>query len=123
MKGDLIPVVVKDLGGSSVAAQVPVRAYTGGERLLRSAKILALFWGISLLTVLIPVAHFVLVPLFFLLGPIVAMMVYKKTVSLTGGDVTCPNCHQVFSLNAGPILWPLRRNCEHCRYQLVIEPV
>ena len=55
--------------------------YSPRERLLRALKILGIFWGLALLSVPILVAHFVLVPGFFLLGPVMAYRRYRVTAT------------------------------------------
>jgi hypothetical protein len=84
------------------------------ERTKRSLFQLFSFWGLALASVLIPVFHFVLVPLFFLLAPFLARKKYKEKVVLDACSIPCPECQQLtqFSKTSGE--WPLHDNCPQC---------
>ena len=61
-----------------------------GERLRRGAKLWATLWALAALSVLIPGAHFVLVPGFFVAGPIAGWLRTRQTRGVLGGEGACP---------------------------------
>src|SRR5438874_13795365 len=60
-------VEVTGYSGRTVAT-VMVVSYERAQRVQRALRGLATWWGAALVSVLIPIAHFVLVPSFFLYG-------------------------------------------------------
>jgi len=79
-------------GFPDTAAQVAVVRHDPGARLRRGLLALAACWGLAALTVLVPIAHFVLVPGFFLLGIwlLVKRLGEDATIVSVAGD--CPKC-------------------------------
>lgn len=84
-------------------------------------KKLAIFWGIALLCVLIPVFHFVLVPLFFFLGFYFARRGYKAEGQVLGGETTCPHCHTQVIIKKQELNWPITEICQGCARVVRIE--
>lgn len=105
-----------------VSAVIQVTTFSHNQRLSRGLKTLGVFWAISAFTVLIPIAHFVLVPLFFVIGPIAASVVYKKTSKIVGGSIPCPICKHAFEIAQNPVTWPAKEICSHCRGQIRLTP-
>lgn len=89
--------------------------FSDRERLLRALKMLGVLWALALVTVFIPVAHFVLVPTFLLAGPIVAFRRYGMKFALEKVGAVCPACGQeiVIPLEPGDRL-PKRTYCPAC---------
>jgi hypothetical protein len=63
-----------------------------GQRFVRALSGLALFWGLALGGLFIPVAHFVLVPTFVTAGIIVAVKRAREDRRLLLVRATCPRC-------------------------------
>jgi len=78
--------------GATGPGQMHVMRYNERERNMRAAKALALYWLIAAVCILIPVAHFILVPGFLIAGLVVAKR--KKGMSEEGLHVQCrcPAC-------------------------------
>lgn len=71
------PILIKANDGSTCAGELHVTVYDKRDRMIRAAKMLALYWGLALLSVPVMVAHWVLVPGFFLAGPVMAWLRYR----------------------------------------------
>src|SRR2546425_208190 len=87
-------------------ATVRVVSYDRAQRVRRALKGLVTWWGVALVSVLIPIAHFVLVPSFFLYG------VYTFARRLTADQVAmagrgaCPDCRAERALDVTG-RWPV----------------
>lgn len=99
-----------------------VQEWTQRERLKRAFKILGILWGLGLVSILIPLAHFVLVPGFLLAGPPIAFYIYQITKMIAGGKGICPNCGKEFSIVKVPLKWPLNDLCSVCQTSVLIIP-
>lgn len=105
-------------------ASVDVLRLDGTDRLRRALKHLGICWGGAVLGVFIPVAHFFLVPGFFIAGIVMVVRDLRigelvrqargrcpdcgteQTLDLTGrwrgdAEIACRNCHRMLRLNAG----------------------
>ncbi len=91
-----------------------VHTLNHSERLMQALKKLGLFWGIALLSVLIPVFHFVTVPLFFCLGLFFFYRGYKSEGLILGGEVNCPHCSEVVHIKPANLEWPVTEICQSC---------
>lgn len=96
--------------------------YAQKERTRRALKILGICWGIGLFCVIIPLAHFILVPSFLLAGPIAAFFTYLQTDMILGGSGTCPVCGKPFSVARTRIQWPVNDVCSACHNSVKIYP-
>jgi hypothetical protein len=91
-----------------------IRTYSPRDVLQKVLKTLALYWGIAIFCVFLPVVHFVLVPLFFFLGIFMAMRARKFKGEILSGEILCPNCSQKVTLSKASILWPNSEICQSC---------
>ncbi|MFS4457971.1 hypothetical protein [Bdellovibrio sp. HCB2-146] len=98
-----------------------VHLFSPREKLQQSLKKLALFWAIALVSVLIPVFHFVLVPLFFFLGIFFAYRSSKSDGQVLGGRSTCPHCQKEVAIKRAELQWPLSEICQNCTRVLRIS--
>jgi hypothetical protein len=92
------------------------------ERFARAGRIFAVFFGIALLTVFVPVLHFILPPLLLLTGSVLAAGEYSGKGEVLGGEITCPNCGKKMTLPRETEEWPRTRRCDGCSFTLKIEP-
>lgn len=118
-----IQVVLSSSDGKTTHGLAMVREFSQHERWKRAVKVLGLSWALSLVSVLIPLAHFFLVPSFLLAGPFVAIHIYKTKKMLVGGTCTCPDCGKAFSIVKAPLKWPLADLCAACLNSVSIRPV
>lgn len=96
--------------------------FNSADRLLNAGKVLGLFWLGALVTVFIPIAHFVLVPSLALAGPIMAFLRYRSTVANKNITACCPKCNKDIEirLEANAKL-PLYTYCPACDASLKVE--
>jgi len=86
----------------STVGQLHITSYSAQERTSRAIKMLALLWGLAIVTVFIPLAHFVLVPGFLIAGPIIAYKRYHMAEHPSSADGECPTCKQPSSIHLEP---------------------
>lgn len=98
------------------AATVLVVSYDRARRVRRALRGLGTWWGAALVSVLIPVAHFVLVPAFFFFGVYTfARRLTTDQVALSGRG-TCPDCGREQALDvAGRWSLPRTTSCRYCQ--------
>ena len=87
------------------------------ERIKKALKKFALFFVLALISVLIPVAHFVLVPVFLLLSVVMAWLEYRKRYHLVDEAVDCIHCNKSFAVDVACSDSSVRVYCTHCSSQ------
>lgn len=97
------------------------------EQAFRKA-LLGLFgcWGLALVTVPIPIVHFIAPPFLLLLGPVVGYAIhklYKDAVDIIDGGASCPDCQVSVSLAGRDAHWPLDIVCSACQGRLEARPI
>lgn len=101
----------------SNAAILYLDRFDSAERIKRALTMLGLLWLLAAISVFIPIAHWGLVPGFFIAGPIAAFSRYKMTEALEKVNGPCPSCEAdiTISLEAGDQLpkWTYCPNCNH----------
>ncbi|WP_413291164.1 hypothetical protein [Bdellovibrio sp. HCB337] len=103
--------------------ELKASVFSQQERLKRSLIKLFAFLGLALVSVLIPVMHFVLVPLFAILAPFFARKTYQEEVVLEACTIECPECHQNTQVSKTSGQWPLHNICSHCRNRIYFDLV
>jgi hypothetical protein len=103
--------------------EVQAKYYEQKERRKRALKGLGICWGIGLFCVIIPLAHFILVPSFLLAGPIAAFFMYMQIDMILGGSGTCPVCGKPFAVARTRIQWPINDVCSACHNSVKIYPL
>ncbi len=93
------------------------------DRIKRSLKIFSIFFGSAIFSILIPILHFFLVPLFLGLSVFLSYRKFMEIMSIDLRGITCPGCKD--NLISGEIA--LRKNdstvrltCESCRKIMTI---
>lgn len=86
-----------------------------------SLKKLGFHWGIAVFCVFVPVLHFILVPLFLLIGVLSFTKQYKYKYQLTEARPLCPHCRNSFIIKNIYFSDGQKINCDLCQTQLVIE--
>jgi len=79
--------------GKSNPANMQVIMFTQQEQKMRALKSLAMFWVIATLCILIPIAHFILVPGFLIGGVVAASQRWKTKQEGVDATGSCPACH------------------------------
>jgi hypothetical protein len=85
-------IVIQNDQGGGAEGTLYVRKFSVKDRVLRALVMLGVMWLLALISVLIPVAHFVLVPSLLIAGPIVALMRFRVTEVNERVTGTCPTC-------------------------------
>jgi hypothetical protein len=96
------PILIENDAGVSRAGTLQLQVFSERERGLRALKILGILWGLAVVTVFIPVAHFVLVPGFLIAGPVMAVQRYRTGESVEGATGVCPTCGQPVTVPLDP---------------------
>jgi len=92
----------------------------GAARTKRAVKILLTCWGLAVLSLPILVFHFILVPGFLILGPVMATLRYGEENVILGSLVECPVCQHVNRIKQRAEGWPVIYHCDQCRETLLI---
>ncbi|MBC7466631.1 MAG: hypothetical protein H7256_11625 [Bdellovibrio sp.] len=102
--------------------RITIREFSANQRLVNAFKKLLLFWLAAAFSVLIPALHFLLVPLFFILG----IVAFSKTIKLNGkvikGQTECPYCKSSVKISPTLLAWPLKEICRQCGRAIRINP-
>ena len=93
---------IKSNDGAANSGELTISVLTQGERLARAGKVLAICWVLAIITAFIPVAHFVLVPLFGLAGPVAAFMKYAAEEVTENAVGICPECSKEVTIELDP---------------------
>src|SRR3989344_5123058 len=67
------------------------------------------YWLIAFCAIPIPLVHFFVVPIFFILGFIVTIKKYSREQIIRSAKVPCPNCKHDFLIENIDASWPLRQ--------------
>jgi len=96
--------------------------YSAKEQKTRAIKTLLMFWLISMLSILIPIAHFFLVPGFFIVGIYMASKLWKVEKEGQSAKGECPACQKSISLDLEKNMdLPQWHNCPDCDESLELQ--
>ena len=119
--GDPVAVQLVTREETRTDATVYCRAFHTRERWARAAGGLGACWALAVVTVLVPIAHFVLVPGFLLIGPFVAWRRFLADRVVLGGLGTCPRCTKPLRVPRTVETWPFAASCDACRAILEVR--
>lgn len=105
---------IRDSSRAPTPATLEVEVLSPGARLQRAGVRLLVAWGLALFSVFIPLLHFVLVPGFFLAGPVLAFLAGRATVRVVSVSVACPKCTQGAPIEPHTTGWPAGLRCVAC---------
>lgn len=115
--------VALSAGEKRSVGEVRVQHWERSARLLRAAKRWGALWGLAILSILVPVAHFVLVPGFLIAGPVAALARYRQTSEILGGEGACPACGVSLTIEPRADRWPFLERCQACHASVWIERI
>jgi hypothetical protein len=101
--------------GQVTEGQISIQSWTETERAKRAFKFGTLTWLLAIACILLPIVHFILVPLLLIAGPIVAIWNYNRKSIIKGGSGPCPFCEKDVSIGRGPDVWPIDELCTKCQ--------
>jgi len=93
------------LSGNTTPAQIHITEFSVAEQKSRAIQSLLKFWLIAAVCILIPIAHFLLVPGFLIGGVIVASRRWKTEQEGIDASGDCPACHNQITI-------PLEKNAD-----------
>ena len=108
--------------GRTTGTRVQLRIFDHRERVRRGVTALGVAWAAAIGSVFIPIAHFLLVPGFFLYGLYELRARLRTEALLELADGECPDCGlaQRFELS-GRWSTPAETKCRQCSRRLVID--
>ncbi len=101
--------------------QVKLITWDKNERVWRASKALMICWFLAVGGILIPILHFVIVPFFLLLGPLLFFVLYSESKGQLGGKGICPECKKEFDIEPGKKTFPFDDVCNHCKAHSQID--
>jgi len=118
-----LAVKIETANGKTQSGKAILQEFDQKFRIKRALKSTGICWGFALASVLIPLAHFILVPSFFLAGFIIGPILYSQERMIMGGSGTCPECQRSFSIVKSHVKWPLGDLCSSCHTAVKIHLV
>ncbi len=110
--------------GAPTPAVLLVTRFDRGQRTRRAVKALGGFWGAMVVSVFIPIAHFLLVPSFFGIGIYQCLRRLRVQEQVRGVHGACPDCgvEQDFELGSRAA-FPQSVQCRSCHRGLTLATV
>ncbi|NOX77266.1 MAG: hypothetical protein GXP17_11785 [Gammaproteobacteria bacterium] len=96
---DLSAITLTGKDSNSTPGTLQTTRFDQSDRLKRALQRLGFFWLLAGITIFIPLAHFVLVPGFFIAGPVIAYMTYQTHWVRNHAAGVCPTCQQEIQLS------------------------
>ena len=87
-----VPAYLAAFGHEPSPSRALIVEQAPGQRFARTLGGLGMFWGLALVSVFIPVAHFVLVPTFVVAGIVMAIKRAREDRRLLWVRGACPRC-------------------------------
>jgi len=114
------PLQLSGYHGEPTPARLLVASFTRPARTRRALKGLAGFWGAMVVSVFIPIAHFVLVPTFFVVGIWQFVRRLKTQQLVRGAHGRCPDCGTEQDFELLSRRFPQSVTCGSCHRGLTI---
>ena len=106
----------------SMNAELQMTFYGDKDRLKRALMRLGLFWLLAIGSIPIIFAHWVLVPGFFIAGPLAAIMVYRIEQAVDHASGQCPTCKEQITIKLEPKdTLPKWTYCPSCNNSIQID--
>ncbi len=93
------------------------------EKLRNAARIFLILLGAMVVSIFIPMLHFILVPTLLIASFVVALDKLKEAARNDGGSAECPKCHATFVIQKSKWSDKFHDTCNHCREDLEIHLV
>lgn len=116
-------VQLKTRDGASRDGELEIVEFSSRQRFFRTFWRATIGLLISALLVLVPILHFILVPLGVLLTTLVALSSFRVSKEIAQGRGFCPYCHGPFNIFRRAYRLPFTDICEHCHRQVVVARI
>lgn len=117
-----VPVELHVFGLPRTSGVARVRERDPGERTGRALKGGGVLLGLAVLSVFIPIAHFVLVPGFLIGAVVFALKRLGEKASIVGLSGTCPRCNEPRTFDAKGAFRPeTKTTCPVCSFAMDVE--
>lgn len=118
------PVLIQARNESATAGLLLGKHFTPSQRYKRAALFWGLMWLLATASAFIPLAHFLLVPVFTIAGPVLGYLRYRQEGIAEAIEGKCPACLQTFRLLPDQrTVLPYRDVCPHCDKHIQIQAV
>jgi len=114
------PLTLSGYHGAPTRVTLLVDRFDRAARVRRALKGLGGFWGAMVVSVFLPVAHFVLVPSFFFIGIWQCVRRLKMTERVRGAHGRCPDCGTEQDFELGSSRVPQSVTCGSCHRGLTL---
>lgn len=121
LKISTLRIQATDTNHKSSVGEIEIHTWTKQQRLWRALKSLCIFWLFAAISVLIPLLHFILVPVLLLLGPIMAGLAYRRPSRIIRSNLNCPNCDLKIEVLSQSLDWPIQQKCAGCSKFIRLE--
>ena len=119
MDHESAPATLHFFGFPDTSATIHFERHDPGARGRRAALALTACWALAAVTILVPIAHFVLVPGFFGAGIVLFVRRLREGATIVGVQGVCPYCKEERSFVAGGLMKShLTVNCPVCHNQI-----
>ena len=88
------------------------------DRLRNAAKSAALMFGLAVVSIAVPVFHFVLVPMFLMLSFVMGAMEYRRGIEVRDVKVKCEDCGTEVDMAARTSQDLIMKYCPGCNRQV-----
>lgn len=101
----------------SVSYPAKILVFTKSDAMRKALKVYAATLFMAFVTAFIPIVHFIAVPGFLIIGPIISLILYRfyngqKDIVVENPE--CPSCHCVLKISPVLTSWPLQEICANC---------
>lgn len=117
------PIEIRGGADAVVPGVLNVTLFEPNDRTVRALKTLGLFWALSIASIPIIIAHWVLVPGFFIAGPILAVRRYRMVQRTDDAEGNCPACRADIKVELEPAdVLPKWTYCPKCNAPIQLTP-
>lgn len=105
---------------------LPIIKYSSRERIHRGLKTFFIFFFAGILSIFIPVLHFILVPTLLISSIFLALKKYSEDLQIDLSQYKCPSCGNHFSkssLSTKSTTEHIRWRCFHCQKNITLKSV
>ena len=104
---------------AATPATARIVRYSDARRMVRGVTGGLACWGLALVSVFVPLAHFFLVPCFLIAGPVILLLRLGEGTSLRGARGKCPACgHEQEYTETGRLRERHPVRCDQCGREL-----